>query len=186
MATSLRCSALPHDAERLCPPTLLLPRVSSAQELGVCVALSLTQVTAVLSASLGHCPCRYGPTMASKERVRRMVGFGGRAVVLSAVLKSLQRRAELLWSCWYGTVALRGCRLGLLHPRGAPPLLPDIPHSRAPLMKTHTRLCFSSSRRSLQLCTALAFSLPTFSSSTGMIQNSDRASCWAPSLSFLL
>lgn len=32
---SLRCSALPHEAERLCPPALLLPRVSSAQELGV-------------------------------------------------------------------------------------------------------------------------------------------------------
>lgn len=32
---SLRCSALPHEAERLCPPTFLLPRVSSAQELGV-------------------------------------------------------------------------------------------------------------------------------------------------------
>lgn len=32
---SLKCSALPHDAERLCPPPLLLPRVSSAQELGV-------------------------------------------------------------------------------------------------------------------------------------------------------
>ncbi len=44
------------------------------------------------------------------------------------VLTSLQRRAEPLWS-WYGTVALRGCRLGLLHPRGAPPLLLDIPHS---------------------------------------------------------
>lgn len=44
------------------------------------------------------------------------------------MLTSLQRRAEPLWS-WYGTVALRGCRLGLLHPRGVAPLLPDIPHS---------------------------------------------------------
>lgn len=33
--TSLKWSALPHDAERLCPPPLLLPRGSSAQELGV-------------------------------------------------------------------------------------------------------------------------------------------------------
>lgn len=41
------------------------------------------------------------------------------------VLTSLQRSAEPLWS-WYGTVALRGCRLGLLHPRGAPPVRPDI------------------------------------------------------------
>lgn len=32
---SLRCSALPQEAERLCPPALRLPRVSSAQELGV-------------------------------------------------------------------------------------------------------------------------------------------------------
>lgn len=38
------------------------------------------------------------------------------------VLTSLQP----LWS-WYSTVALRGCRLGLLHPRGAAPLLADIP-----------------------------------------------------------
>lgn len=104
------------------------------------------------------------------------------------VLTSLQRRAEPLWS-WYGTVALRGCRLGLLHPRGAAPLLPDIPHSAPPaelrLWKHTHRLCFScSSRRSLQLCTALAFFVPTFSSSTVMIHNSDRASCRAPS--FLL
>ena len=56
------------------------------------------------------------------------------------VLTSLQRRAETLWS-WYGTVALRGCRLGLLHPRGAPPLLPDIPHSMLRLWK-HTRPLF--------------------------------------------
>lgn len=37
LLASLRCSALPHDAERLWPPLplLLLPRVSSAQELGV-------------------------------------------------------------------------------------------------------------------------------------------------------
>lgn len=46
------------------------------------------------------------------------MGLGGRAAVLSAVLTSLQP----LWS-WNRTVALRGCRL----PRGAAPLLADIP-----------------------------------------------------------
>lgn len=51
------------------------------------------------------------------------------------VLTSLPSRAEEpLWS-WYGTVALRGCRLGL-HPRGAAPPLADIPHS-APTAGLH-------------------------------------------------
>lgn len=48
------------------------------------------------------------------------------------VLTSLQRRAEPLWS-WYGTVALRGCRLGLQPPRGAAPPLADMRPGSAPL-----------------------------------------------------
>lgn len=92
------------------------------------------------------------------------------------VLTSLLRRAEPLWS-WYGTVALRGCRLGLLHPRGAPPLRPDIPPlrswSRAQLMKT-LGSAFLPPRRSLQLLQAL--SLSTLRASTLMIQSCDRAS----------
>lgn len=102
------------------------------------------------------------------------------------VLTSLLRRAEPLWS-WYGTVALRGCRLGLLHPRGAPPLRLDIPplgsHSRAQLMKTVVP-AFLFPRRSLQL--SRAFSLSALTSSTLMIQSSDRASGWRNYSSFLL
>lgn len=48
------------------------------------------------------------------------------------VVTSLQRRAEPLWS-WYGTVALRGCRLGLQPPRGAAPPLADMRLGSAPL-----------------------------------------------------
>lgn len=105
------------------------------------------------------------------------------------VLTSLQRRAEPLWNL-YGTVALRGCRLGLLHPRGAAPLLPDIPHSaptvEPPLMKTHTRGLAALLRplfgAALHGAVSLLSCLHTFTSSTAMIRNCARASCWAPFL----
>lgn len=72
------------------------------------------------------------------------------------VVTSLHWRAEPLWS-WYGTVALSGCRLGLLHPRGAAPPLADIPLS-APRMKARTRLVLGVARCLSVRC--LAFFVP--------------------------
>lgn len=70
LAISLRCSALPHDAERLwLLPSCVLWKVS-AHESGVWVDLSLRHELPWPSSSLGQCPCRYGPTMASRETVR--------------------------------------------------------------------------------------------------------------------
>lgn len=99
------------------------------------------------------------------------------------VLTSLLRRAEPLWR-WYGTVALRGCRLGLLHPRGAPPLLLDIPHS-APTAElhlwkhTHARTHTQTTSQVFFLC--LFCSPSTFSFSREKEIHGGHSAPWTPS-----
>lgn len=49
-------------------------------------------------------------------------------------------------------MALRGCRLGLLHPRGAAPLRPDISRSRGRAPRVKPRTVASRCRCPLRLC----------------------------------
>lgn len=98
LAISPRCSALPHDAERL---WLLLPLLLgdlSDHESGVWVDLSLRDRLLWPSGSLGQCPCRYGPTMASRDNVRLMPELGFCDLAFPADFPSLRFCLGLLAS----------------------------------------------------------------------------------------